>query len=130
MRKCLLAVKARLHFYSWSLLSSGLGFEPLTVSVEALLQDLLDRVLRGLQGVLLPGLAVVRPQDDDLALLAAEGREVGNLDDDGPGSQPTCQLLTVSLGASIRISLSLSLCLSLSHTSRDAHINVINIAAD
>ena len=54
-----------------------------TICIEAFLQDFLNCVFCSFECVLLPGLAVVRPQDHDLALLAAEGGEVGNLDDDG-----------------------------------------------
>jgi hypothetical protein len=54
-----------------------------TICIEAFLQDFLNGVFCSFECVLLPRLAVVRPQDHDLALLAAEGGEVGNLDDDG-----------------------------------------------
>ena len=54
------------------------------VGVEGLLQHVLHGVLRRLQRVLLPRLAVVRAQDHDLALLVAQRREVRHLDDDRP----------------------------------------------
>lgn len=54
------------------------------VGVEGLLQHVLHGVLGRLQGVLLPGLAVVGAQDNDLALLVAQRREVGHLYDDRP----------------------------------------------
>lgn len=53
------------------------------VAVEGLVQDVVDDLVGGLHRVLPPGLAVVRPQDDDLSLGAAQGGEVRHLDDDG-----------------------------------------------
>jgi len=51
----------------------------LTVSVEALLKNLLDGLLRGLEAVLHPLFSVVGAEDDDLALLAAQRGEVRHL---------------------------------------------------
>ena len=60
------------------------------VGVEGLLEDVLHGVLRGLQSVLLPRLAVVGAEDDDLALLVAEGGEVRDLDDHRPRTLTSC----------------------------------------
>lgn len=57
--------------------------EVLTFTLEALVEDLLDRLFGRLERVLLPRLAGVAPQDGDLALLAARRREMGHLDDHG-----------------------------------------------
>ena len=58
-----------------------------TLRVWSYLEDVLHGVLGGLKRVLLPRLAVVRAEDDDLALLVAQRREVGHLNDDRPGEK-------------------------------------------
>ena len=54
----------------------------LTSFIKAVLQNFLDGFLRCLEGVLLPVLPVVGPEDDNLPLLPPQGGKVGNLDDD------------------------------------------------
>ena len=54
----------------------------LTSFIKAVLKNFLDSFLRCLEGVLLPVLTVVRPEDDNLSLLAPQGGKVGNLEDD------------------------------------------------
>jgi hypothetical protein len=53
------------------------------VCVKGLLEDVLHGILGGLERVLFPGLAIVRAEDDNLALLVAEGGKVRDLDDHG-----------------------------------------------
>ena len=55
----------------------------LTSFIKAVLQNLLDGLLRGLQCVLPPALPVVTAEDDDLPLAASQRGEVRHLDDDG-----------------------------------------------
>ena len=54
-----------------------------TSFIKAVLENLLDGLLCGLEGVLPPGLPVVTAEDDDLSLAASQGGEVRHLDDDG-----------------------------------------------
>ena len=54
-----------------------------TSFIKAVLENLLDGLLCGLEGVLPPGLPVVTAEDDDLSLAASQGGEVRDLDDDG-----------------------------------------------
>jgi hypothetical protein len=55
-----------------------------TFTVKAFLQDVLDGFFTRLQGVFSPGLAVVRPENDDFSFLASERAEMRHLNDHRP----------------------------------------------
>ncbi len=63
--------------------SSTIAKTILTICVEAFLKDFLNCILCCFQSVFLPGLAIVRTEDNNLAFLAAKGGKVGHLDDHG-----------------------------------------------
>ena len=56
----------------------------ITFTFETAVERLVERVLVRVERVLVPRLAVVAAQDHDLALAAAQRRELRHLDDDGP----------------------------------------------
>jgi hypothetical protein len=54
-----------------------------TFTFEATPKGLVDGFLRGLEGMLAPGLAIVRAEDCHFTLLSTQGGKVWNFDDHG-----------------------------------------------